>query len=397
MTRLRKITLLGALALAGALSLAGTARADAPYMGVDTWYAFGSQINEQRVVDLTDAVVARGLANAGYRYVWLDAGWWEGARNADGSIAIDPNQWPHAMAWLASYIHSQGLLAGIYEETGAKACYNGGALGHVQQDVNTFAAWGFDALKVDYCGDEASLRRDPADVFSEFAHAIANDRPRRAILLNACDPDTSDPYPFTAYAAWSWGPSVAASWRTNNDLSWPPWKAIRWVHLLRNIDSDAAHPQVAGNGHWNDPDYLAPMLLSPVRAQAQFTMWAILAAPMMLSADVTALPNATVAMATNPELLAISQDALGVQGRAVAKRGTVQLWVRPLSDRAKAVALLNRGARAQRVTLYARALGLRGALTVRDVWTGASWRSSRLTLTVAPTSARLLHVRAGLR
>jgi alpha-galactosidase len=297
------------------------------------------------------------------------------------------------MAWLAQYIHSKGLRAGIYEESGDAACRNGGALGHVQQDINTFASWGFDALKVDYCGDEARLHRDPAEVFGEFSQAIVHDSPHRWMILNACDPDTWDAYPLTSFAAWEWGPRVATAWRTDTDLTWPG--GISWAHLLRNIDSDAAHPQAAGHGHWNDPDYLAPSWFPPEQVQAQLTMWAILAAPMMVSANLDTLSASTVAMLTNRAVLAISQDPLGVQGRAVKRIGGVELWVKPLADGDKAVALLNRGYRNRRVTVDARELGLRGALDVREVYTGAHWKTSRgITLTVAGTSARLLRVRA---
>lgn len=371
------------------------AHASAPYMGVDTWYAFGAQIDEANVVQLVDATATSGLERAGYRYIWLDAGWWEGARNADGSISVDPSQWPHGMAWLAAYIHSRGFRAGIYEETGDTACRSGGALGHVQQDINTFAAWGFDAVKVDYCGDEASLLRNPRVVYGQFEQAIADDQPHRPIMLNACDPDVWSAYPLTSFDAWSYAPELGAgSWRTSTDLSWPG--GVSWAHLLRNIDDDARHPAVAGNGHWNDPDYLAPTLFSGAQARAQFTMWAILAAPMMLSANVNQLPPWILAMATNREMLAISQDPRGVQGRAVERIGQVQAWVKPLANGYEAVALLDRGARAERVTVQPRTLGLRGILAVRDVWTGKAWSAKRITLTVSATSARLLLVSTAL-
>jgi alpha-galactosidase len=121
-------------------------------MGVDTWYAYGIHVDEATLVRLTDAT-AKYLRPFGYRYGWLDAGWWTGSRASDGTIAVDRAQWPHGMAWIASYIHRHGLLAGIYTDVGVSGCPPaGGSHGHIQQDVDTFARWGFDALKLDFCG-----------------------------------------------------------------------------------------------------------------------------------------------------------------------------------------------------------------------------------------------------
>lgn len=378
-----------------ALAVPLAARASAPYMGVDTWYAFGPNINESTIVALTNATVSRGLKAAGYRYIWLDAGWWYGARDANGNIVLDPAQWPHGMAWLTSYIHSRGLLAGIYTDIGVAACHNGGSLGHFQQDVDTFAAWGFDAVKGDFCGAYA-LHLDPRREFTSFARAIAEDHPRRRMILYVGNGDTWSKYPDTAYDDWSWAPKIAASWRTDTDLSWPG--SLTWAHMLRNIDADAAHPEAAGDGHWNDPDYLAPTYLPPAEAQAQFTMWAILAAPMMVSADIASLPPSTIAMVTNRQALAISQDRLGRQGTLVAHHGQLQVWVKPLAGGSKAVAVLNRGPRPASIAITGSMIGLRGRLVVQHVWGG--WTSRVATIDVAADgdSAWLLRVsRAGAR
>jgi alpha-galactosidase len=143
-------------------------------MGVDTWYAFGPAVNEQAILSLTDDVVIDGLQAAGYRYIWLDGGWWGGARDADGNMAVDPAQWPHGMQWVAAYIHSKGLLAGIYTDAGSNGCGGGneGSYDHYQQDVDTFATWGFDAIKLDNCGGTA-MQADPRLLYGQFAQAIA--------------------------------------------------------------------------------------------------------------------------------------------------------------------------------------------------------------------------------
>jgi alpha-galactosidase len=238
---------------------------------VNTWYGYGAGIDQRTIVDLVNATVHRGLRSAGYRYIWLDAGWWYGQRDSNGHLVLSDSQWPDGMAWLTHYIHSHGLLAGIYTDMGRAACRNGGSLGHYQQDINTFAAWGFDAVKGDFCG-AYPLHLDPRTYYTRFARDIRHDHPRRRLILYVGNGDTwSKNRALTAMDDWDWAPHVAASWRTWDDLSWP--HGITWQTLLRNIHFDAQHPGAAGHGHWNDPDYLAPSKLPAEQAQAQFTMW----------------------------------------------------------------------------------------------------------------------------
>jgi alpha-galactosidase len=364
----------------------------APYMGVNTWYGFGAGINQQTIVQLVNATIDRGLKAAGYRYIWLDAGWWNGQRDANGNIILDPSQWPQGMKWLTHYIHSRGLLAGIYTDMGVAACRNGGSLGHYQRDIDQFAAWGFDAVKGDFCG-AYSLHLSPRTEYTRFARDIQHDRPHRRMILYVGNGDTwSKKHALTAMDDWAWAPKVAAMWRTWDDLSWP--HGITWKNLLRNIDADASHPAAAGHGHWNDPDYLAPALLPPPEAQAQLTMWTILAAPLMLSANVSTLPASTIKMVTNREALAISQDRLGVQGTVVYRRGSVQVWAKPLAHGSRAVAVLNRGLTPGAITFSASRIGLAGqSFRVLDIWHHRTSRRARtMRFRVPPTSALLLRV-----
>lgn len=381
---------LTAAAAVVALGVPSAALASAPYMGVNTWYGFGASINEHTIVQLTDSIVARGLRAAGYRYVWLDAGWWFGARDPSGQIIVNPTQWPHGMAWLTHYIHSKGLRAGIYTDIGEAACRNGGSLGHFQQDVDTFASWGFDAVKGDFCG-AYKLHLDPRTEYTAFARAIADDRPHRPMILYVGNGDTwSKDFRYTAMDDWSWAPHVAASWRTWDDLSWP--HGITWGTLLRNIDADSAHPQAAGHGHWNDPDYLAPTKLPPQEARAQFTMWIILAAPLMVSADITTLSPSTISMLTNRQALAISQDRLGRQGTSVVRRKELQVWTKPLANGSKGVAVLNRGETPKAIELTGSMIGLgSGPLRVLNVWSDRTWRRRSIHLKLPGHSAVLLH------
>ena len=294
------------------------------------------------------------------------------------------------MAWLAAWLHAHGYRAGIYTETGLAACRNGGSLGHVKQDIDTFAAWGFDAVKVDYCGDY-KLLRDPRKVYREFADAIRNDRPHRPMLLNVANGDYWSPYRYTAFDSWEYAPAIAASWRTDTDLSWPG--GVTWAHLLRNIDADARHPEAASPGHFNDPDYLVPQYFAATEARTQLTMWAMLAAPLMMSASVQTLPQTQIDMLTNRGVIAIGQDPLVVQAVAVKRIGMVQVWRRPLRDGSIALAVLNRGSAKRRVVLGPSTTRLAGPLTVRDVWRDRRYRTRKLRLTVDAHAATLLKIR----
>jgi alpha-galactosidase len=369
-------------------------------MGVNTWYAFGSAINENVIVGLANAMLARGLVAAGYRYLWLDAGWWQGLRSPNGAIAISPSQWPHGLSWLTTYLHHRGMRAGIYTDAGINGCDgpHQGSFGHLQQDIDTFAAWGFDAVKVDFCGaNRMGLR--PRAAAERVAAAIAADEPRRPMLFNFCDGAVPNhyflglpTYDTSAYATHVYAPGLANSWRTGPDIGVPG--LVTFAGMLNNLDWDALWPYDAGPGHWNDPDYIVPDEgMTPAQAQTQFSMWAILAAPMMLSEDVRVMPQRTLAMVTNREALAISHDRLAVQGWLLWRRGPAELWVRPLAGGARAIALLNRGNRPVWIRAVPGALGLPVAprYAVRDVWRTRTFlvpgvRTRRIPVPVPPGS-----------
>ena len=391
-----------AATLAQAAAGARPAIALRPYMGVDTWYAFGPAIDERTVVGLTNAVVHRGLKAAGYRYVWIDGGWWSGTRDRSGKIALDRTQWPHGMRWLTAYIHSRGLLAGIYTDAGRQGCANGGSYGHYQRDADTFAGWGFDAVKADFCG-ASTMGLHPRVWYRNFASAIRHDHPRRLMVFNLCNgevPGKHGPgnptYADSAYASYSYAPAIAQSWRTGPDVGAPG--QVGFAGVLRNLDLDAAHPEAARPGHWNDPDYLVPDEgMTPLQARAQFTMWAILAAPLVVSEDLGRAPRATVAMLTNREAIRIDQDPLGLQGHRARRIGISEIWVKSLANGDRAVAFLNRGLVAHTLQATGATIGLHGHRTflVRGVWGHRTARvAGRIEETVPPQGAVLLRVSA---
>jgi alpha-galactosidase len=361
-----------------ASTAAASILAATPYMGWDTYFAFGGRYSEATVVRQASELISLGLQRRGYRYVWLDAGWWHGTRNSNGQITVSPTQWPHGLAWLTRTLHAAGLLVGLYTDAGPDGCGGGGqgSYGHYQQDANTFAAWGFDAVKVDFCGG-AEYHLNPAAAYPAFHAAIEANPSHRPMLLSICNylqPEQSaegqPPLDESAFSSYTFGPSVGNSWRTDTDVGFPG--NVSFTGVLRNMDADAAAPQAAGPGHWNDPDYLAPdQGMSAAQFRTQLSMWAMLAAPLMISDDLTRISPASLAAAQNTEVTAIDQDSGGVQGTLSSSSGNRQVWVKPLNDGQRAVALLNRGSSATRIETSATAVGLAPASSyaLRNVWT----------------------------
>ena len=373
-------------------------------MGWNTYYGVGGVFDEQTILSVAHALIDRGLAAAGYRIVWLDFGWASGARDAAGNLIVDPSQWPHGLTWLTAWLHSHGLLAGIYTDAGGSGCDGRGvgSLGHYQQDADSFAAWGFDAVKVDFCGaGQDGLA--PRTAYTQFAAALAHNSSHRRLILNVCNfwvPGQIDgkrpSYANSSYDNYSWAPRLAQSWRTDTDIGFDG--KIAFADVLRNLDHDAAHPSAARPGAWNDPDYLGPGLgMTAAQAQAQLSMWAIVAAPLMIGSDPRKLSGGLVRMLENRRVIAVDQDPLGIQGRVIAGHGSGQVWSKPLTGGARAVALLNRGTPVLSIATSASKLGLPHAprYEVEDLWSGRSWTTAgSISARVGGDSAELYRVAA---
>jgi alpha-galactosidase len=369
-------------------------------MGWNTYYGIGGVFDEQTIVSVAQALLDRGLARAGYRIVWLDYGWASGARDARGGLIVGSGQWPHGLDGLTDRLHAMGLLAGIYTDAGPSGCdgQGVGSLGHYQQDADQFAAWGFDAVKIDFCGG-GQQRLDPRPAYGEFIQAIRSNSSRRPMLINVCNfwrpGQVGDGYPpaeRSAYGTHEWARQIAESWRTDTDIGFP--RDVVFENVLRNLDTNGQHPESAGPGRWNDPDYLAPELgMSHTEATAQLTMWAIVAAPLIIGSDVRALSSEAVAMLTDPDVLAVNQDPLGIQGRAVKRDGDAEVWLKPLASGDRAIALLNRGERRQRIVAEPAELGLPGEETtfeLRDLWTGSTSSEEELVSAAIPPHSAML-------
>lgn len=347
-----------------------------PYQGWNTYFGLGGNFSEESVKEVADAMVSRGLARAGYDIVWLDGGWQDPEpRTAAGDLQADRTRFPNGLQPLVDYIHAKGLKAGIYTDAGPYIpgrCGIGSG-GYYQRDADQFAAWKFDAVKVDFlCGIAANL--DPKTVFTEFALALRNNASHRPIIFNLCNPVTSPDwgnYPPEQQSTYSWtyAPAIAQSWRTYTDVGFV--YDIKFKDVLRNYDANARHPEVAGPGHFNDPDYLGPDLgMTDEEFRTQMTLWSVAAAPLVIGSDVRKLSQTSIDTLTDPDVLAIDQDPAGVQAIRVGPAGTTETWVKRLANGDRAVVLLNRGDSPKILTTTASSVGLSGSrFTLRNAWT----------------------------
>ncbi|MEV4201886.1 NPCBM/NEW2 domain-containing protein [Micromonospora globbae] len=355
-----------------------------PYQGWNTYFGLGGNFTEQSVREVADALVSRGLARAGYDIVWLDGGWQDPEpRTPAGDLRADRTRFPNGLKPLVDYIHAKGLRAGIYTDVGPYIpgrCGLGSGGGYYQRDADQFAAWEFDAVKVDFlCGIAADL--DPKTAYTEFARALRNNASGRPMIFNLCNPVTSPDwgdYPEEQQSTYSWtyAPEIAQSWRTYTDVGFVG--DIKFTDVLRNYDANARHPEVAGPGRYNDPDYLAPQLgMTDEEFRTQMTLWSVAAAPLVIGSDVRTLSATSVGILTDPDVLAINQDPAVVQAVRVGPAGTTETWVKRLANGDRAVVLLNRGDTPRILTTTASAVGLSGdRFPLRNAWTDAVTESA---------------------
>lgn len=357
-----------------------------PPMGWNSWNKFACEVSEQTVRAATDSIVSSGMRDAGYRYVVIDD-CWHGPRDADGNITADPVHFPSGIKALADYVHSKGLKFGIYSDAGALTCARRpGSQGHEFQDASTYAKWGVDYLKYDWC---ATGTRNGPEAYQLMARALRASG--RSIILSLCEWGTNSP--------WLWRPYPGQLWRTTGDIS-DIWKAKQFDRLgvIDIVDRNEPLWPYAGPGHWNDPDMLEVGNggLNDAEARAHFSLWAMMAAPLMAGNDLAAMTPATRDILMNHEVIAVDQDALGVQGRRVLQDGTTEVWVKPLTGGRQAILLLNRGEQAATVAAKWDVVGWPASTraTVRDVWKhrNAPEAANGLSLSVAPHGVEMMIV-----
>jgi len=338
-----------------------------PPMGWNSWNCFGLTVDEQKVKEAADIFVTSGLADHGWTYINIDDGWELPERDAKGHIV--PNEKFKDMKALTSYIHSYGLKAGIYSSPGTITC--GGFLGsyqHEESDAQSYADWGFDYLKYDWCSYEQiasdhSLRelQKPYYVMQSALHKTNCD-----IVYSLCQYGKGD--------VWQWGDSVGGNlWRTTGDIE-DTWESMSGIGFNQNAGAPFAKP-----GNWNDPDMLVvglvgwgggphPSRLTPSEQYTHISLWALLSAPLLIGCDLTKLDDFTMNLLTNDEVIAIDQDTLGNQAIPVVKTKDYQVIAKGLEDGSKAVGLFNLTEKQLKITVTWDVLGIKGVQKVRDVW-----------------------------
>lgn len=309
--------------------------ADTPPMGWNSWNKFACNINEKLIREIADAMVETGLRDMGYVYLNLDD-CWHGQRDSLGFIQADPEKFPSGMKALADYVHSKGLKIGLYSDAGRSTCGGRpGSFGHEYQDALQYAKWGIDYLKYDWCDSEDINPVGAYNLMRDALHAAG-----RPIFFSMCEWGSSKP--------WKWAAETAHSWRTTGDIfncfdcvdEHPGWKAYGVMQIL---DMQEGLREYAGPGHWNDPDMLEVGNGQTVNEdRAHFSMWCMLAAPLILGNDIRNMSQETKDIIMNKEVIAIDQDKAGIQGLKFLAENGLEFWFKPLENEAWAFCILNR-------------------------------------------------------
>lgn len=343
---------------------------DTPTMGWSSWNTYRVDINDSLICRQSDALVRSGLKDAGYDHINIDDGFFGGRDSVDGRLMFHPVRFPHGLRKTVDHIHSLGLKAGIYSDAGANTCgnfwdhdsiaRNVGMLGHEIEDCRLlFGELGFDFIKIDYCGADGKQNEqlyyyDPAERYTTVARAIA-DTGRDDVRLNVC----RWAFPGT------WVRNVASSWRTTSDIN-PSWEAVRGI-IAENLYLSA----YAGGGRYNDMDMLeVGRGMSQEEDRTHFAMWCIMSSPLLIGCDLTTIRPETLRLITNPELIALNQDSLGLQAYVAKTDGETFVLVKDveLCDSTKrAVALYNPSDSAREVSVRLDEIQLDGPASVRDV------------------------------
>jgi len=338
----------------------GNGLAQTPPMGWNSWNKFACNVNEKVIRDTADAIASNGMKDAGYQYVVIDD-CWHGQRDADGFITADKARFPNGIKALADYIHAKGLKFGIYSDAGAKTCGGRpGSQGHEYQDALQYARWGVDYLKYDWC---STGTRNAEEAYTLMSDALrASGRP---VLFSMCEWGNAKP--------WLWAAKVGNLWRTTGDIT-ARWEGKHGYSLGITTIVDFNEPlwPYAGPGHWNDPDMLEVGNgdLTPAEYRSHFALWSLMAAPLIAGNDVATMSQQTRDILLNRDVIAINQDAAGVQGHRVWKQGDLEVWSKPLADGGRAVILWNRGTQPASITADWGMLGYPRSLKLnaRDLW-----------------------------
>ena len=364
-------------------------------MGYNTWYQFRTGITESIVLRQAELLVSSGLAAAGYTCVNLDDGWMALARAADGELTGDTAKFPHGIGWLAEQIHALGLRFGLYTAIGSRTCQSlPASWDHYDQDARTFAAWGVDFVKVDDCGGlpQGTTVAALTEHFREFGDCLRRHNPHVVY---------SQELPIHQIGKPSFRAAVQASaqsahmWRVAHDEN-PLSREYAYPMILGHLAADLDLHPFAGPGHWNDLDMIAPNFpasgwtLTDLRTQ--LSVWAMEASPLLISADIGALPPEALAALKNPHMIAIDQS--GEQCSTVIMQGDIEALMKPDPDGGTAVLFVNLGTGEATGHFALSQLGIASArATAHDVWTGETTALSAVSVTLAAGQTLLLHIK----
>ena len=376
-----------------------------PPMGFMTWNYFGLNIHEDDVKTLADAMVESGLRDLGFNYIFIDDGW-QGGRDNRNNMIPDPKKFPSGMKALVDYVHSKGMKIGIYSDAAPLTC--GGytaSLNFEEQDARTFAQWGFDYLKYDYCGAPTDWQT-AISRYERMSKALKNSG--RDITFGICEWGDRQP--------WLWAKKTGGQlWRTTADVR-DKWKSLKPANnsfelhgagagILDILNINAELDSYAGPNGWNDPDMLVVGLYGKKGApssdlggvgctdteyQTQMSLWCMMASPLMITCDVRNMNEATRRILTNKDIIAIDQDLLGVQAKRKLKTDIWQVFVKPLANGDLALAILNTADNEQTADLDLASLGIVNVKTGKDLWSKQTLKlGKRLKVKVAPHETKV--------
>jgi len=314
-----------------------------PPMGWNSWNTFGTNISESLIKETADALVASGMRDAGYVYLVLDDGWMSMERDSAGNLVPDPKKFPGGLGAIVEYVHARGLKFGLYNCAGTLTCARyPGTRGYEYQDARNYAAWDIDYLKFDWCNTAGINARE---AYTTMSRALR--KAGRPMVFSVCEWGVNKP--------WQWAAPVGQLWRTTEDIyqvfdsvhNMGGWNALS---VMRIADLNDSLRRYAGPGHWNDPDMLeVGNGMSYVEDRAHFSLWAMMAAPLMAGNDIRKMSGQTRDILTNREVIAVDQDLLGIQGFKYADKDSLQTWFKPLQNGDWAVCFLNRSDRERSV------------------------------------------------
>jgi alpha-galactosidase len=352
-----------------------------PQLGWNDWNSFGCNVSDSLIRQTADAMVNSGMAAAGYKYVNIDDCWSEMSRDGSGNLVPDHNKFPNGIKAVADYVHGKGLKLGIYSSAGLTTCAGYPAsLGNEQRDANTWASWGIDYLKYDNCGQTNGI--SGPNRYAAMRDALS--RSGRAILFAICNWGQDD--------VKSWGASTGNSWRTTWDI------AGNWNSVTGILDAQPNYASVSKPGAWNDPDMLeVGNGLSDTEAQAHFSLWALLNAPLIAGNDIRTMSAATRSILTNTEVIGVDQDWGGRQGNRIVDNGDSEVWTKPMANGSVAVVLLNRGGGTATISTSASQIGAGSYSTysVRDLWAHSTFSTGGSISASVPAHGAVMYVVSG--